>query len=191
LQKLGLQTEMLNIKTDPEVLSTYQHVVSRYIGIHTAVPSKTASEAFCQSMSALGLAERSLETVFDSQLNERDLEEDNTNETRKSVIANNSLMKNNRPAIENAALRKKFQKDHPELPLKVLKVEKAYSEHMLMFKDGMHPIFGKIMAETISVVDGIMERHEVSGRIFSSSYNEMKTRIHFPCGLSSTRQSCQ
>ena len=64
-------------------------------------------------------------------------------------------MKKIKDAIENAAFRKKFPTEYPDLPLNDLKVEKASSEHLLTSKNGMHPIFGNIMEEAISVVDEI------------------------------------
>ena len=54
LRKCGIPTNMPNETPHPTVASDYQRIITRYVGLHSTVPSKTASESFCNSLSALG-----------------------------------------------------------------------------------------------------------------------------------------
>ena len=97
--------------TETTVASDYQIIISRYVGLHSTVPYKTARESFCNSLSALGLARRSTEVALESQVEGiEDDDEDASNKTIKSAIANDPLMKIIKNAKENAAYRKKVPK---------------------------------------------------------------------------------
>ena len=58
LQKCGIPIINPTANSHPTVVSDYQRIITRYVGLHSTVPSKTASESFCNSLSALGLARR-------------------------------------------------------------------------------------------------------------------------------------
>ena len=161
LEKLGHpKMEDVDKTPDPSTLSIYGQVTSRYIGMHSTVPSKCASESFCQSFSMLGLAERNMESVFNSQVQNVQNEESAAIKSLKNVCANDSLMKDIRLMLEQSSYRPKFQSKHPELAAYIadqdLKVDKATSEHVFTSKNKLHPVFGDAVKKVIDAVDDVV-----------------------------------
>ena len=152
LQKLGVPMDRLDTTPDPKTVSIYQRVTCRYLGIHSMVPCKSASESLSHSMNMLGQADRSLETVFDSQV--RNIQEDvfTGNKTLKTVLANDAVMKEVKLSIEKSTFKTKFKEKYPKLDVDELKLASASSEQMFD-RNGMHPIFGKVIEKALEVVD--------------------------------------
>ena len=153
LEKLGFPMDRLNTTPDPKLASLYQRVISRYLGIHSMVPCKSASESFCHSMNMLGQTERSMESVFDSQVRNIQADYSTGNKTLKMILANDDLMKEIKLSIEKSAFKTKFKTKYPNIDFEKLKLASGSSEQMFTDKKGMHPIFGKVVEEAIAVVD--------------------------------------
>ena len=156
MEKLGLSEQNADIKISSSVLENYKRVVCRYIGGHSLVPCKTASESISHGHSSLGLATRSTDSIFHSQVEATqphdmdDQEMDNI----KRLIARDTLMNKVKEATENNSYRKKFQQEHPNIPLHDIALEKANSQHFLTNKStGGHPIYGQIVTKIILFVD--------------------------------------
>ena len=153
LQKLGLPMDELNTTPDPNMVSLYQRVISRYLGIHSMVPCKSARESFCHSMNMLGQTERSMESVFDYQVRNIQADYSTGNKTLKMILANDDLMKEIKLSIEKSAFKTKFKTKYPKIDVEKLKLASGSSEQMFTDKKGMHPIFGKVIEEAVAVVD--------------------------------------
>ena len=158
LQKLGFPMENTKKTPDSFSVSIYQQVVSRYIGLHSTVPSKCASESFCLSSNMLGLAERNMESVFGSQVQNIQNDEFAAKKSLKNVCANDPLMKDVRNMLEQTSYRAKFESQHPKLleyiTAQDVKVDKLVSEYVFTNKKG-HPIFGEAIKKVIEVVDDL------------------------------------
>ena len=157
LEELGIPAQKPEGKPPPSVCETYKRVVCRYVGAHAQVPSKTASEAFKYGLSALDLARRNTDTIFQSQVSDIEENESSHIQTMKRTIATDELMKKLKDALENSTFGKKFQTENPGILLKELKLGKANGDLFLInAKSGMHPIYGKIVEKTISIVDDLV-----------------------------------
>ena len=157
LQKLGITSQKLFVPTS--VREDFEKVVARYIGLHAQVPCKTEREALIHGMTGIESASKTMESVIKSQLENLSVDDSCfANVNMKKTIASDKFMNKIQDALSDAQYRKKFEKDHPRIPLDSLKLEKANSKHLLTTKSGTgeHPIFGESVEKVIVDVDQLV-----------------------------------
>ena len=68
LNNIGIQTQKQNVEIPSSVWDDYKKLTARYLCSHSHVPCKTASEAYKQGLSTLGLAKKRTESGIQSQV---------------------------------------------------------------------------------------------------------------------------
>ena len=155
LEKMGIPALKPVNKPSSLVCDTFKRILGRYAAPHSQIPFKSVRESFSHGLTSLGMAMRVTDTAIESQVNAIPEVEVFQNETMKQAIAGDELIRKVKSAKESKAFAEKFQKKHPKIILKDLKLEKSKSAHVLTnTKSGRHPIFGgSLYTKLIHIVD--------------------------------------
>ena len=155
LDKLGIPQSKPESKPSLSVCEDFINIIGRYIGSHSTIPCKSASETFSHGVSDLGMATRSMDSAIESQVNDVPEIDNLQNENLKHAIARDEFTREIISALRDKDFAKKFLKNNPKFLLKDLKQEKSSSPHVLSNKaTGMHPIFGQgLLSKVIMIID--------------------------------------
>ena len=167
LKALGLLPDEESSQPTPAMQDTYKRLVCRYLGPHSQVPSKSASESFRRGLSTLQLAQRGTEgcleaqtTVSEAQTTESEAQVSKAKETavkvlphnEKKAVYSNRLMRQIRSAKENKNFLVKFQKENPNIQLKDIKVGR--NRYLIHVPSGKIPLFGsEVLKAVVEAID--------------------------------------
>ena len=151
LTALGVLVPTSSEQPTGEMVDTFNKVVSRYIGVHSQVESKTSSSCFNKGFSSLRLATKGTETSIQSQI-ENKKEQEIIHEDVKRAISSDKLMRKIRSAKENSGFMKKFQKENPGIQLN--DVMAAKDKFLVHSPSGKIAVIGKsLQSKVIRIVD--------------------------------------
>ena len=152
LSKLGILFPGANDDdTDQQQLmkETYVKLVARYLGQHSHLPSKKASEALVKGLGTLKMAVQGADSVFESVANNMEIEEkESRNNDAKKAITSDMFMQEIRRAKEDAKYRKQFQKQNGKIPLAELEINKQ-TKLLVHSKNKSRPLYGKAVADAV------------------------------------------
>ena len=164
LTALGIPPTQESSQHTLAMQDTYKRIVCRYLGPHSQVPSKLASESFRRGLSALQLAKKGTESCLEATTTESEAQTSEAKETAekilyknvKKAVSNDIFMRKIRSAKLNKNFSNKFQKDNPNIPLedwlKVLKIGQDSS--LIHIPTGKTPLFGiEVFKAVLEVID--------------------------------------
>ena len=160
MKALGIPPSQESCQPTLAMEDTYKRLVCRYLGPHSQVPSKLASESFRRGLSALQLAKRGTESCLEATTTESEAQTSRAKETAEKIlhknvkisVSNDIFMRKIRSAILNKNFGNKFQKDNPNIPLKDLKIVKDRS--LIHIPTGKTPLFGiEVFKAVLEVID--------------------------------------
>ena len=157
LTALGVLVPTSSEQPTAEMVDTFNKVVSRYIGVHSQVESKTSSSCFDKGFSSLRLATKGTETSIQSQIeNKKEQEDEHEQEDEdgdvRKAISSDSLMRKIRSAKENRGFGEKFQKENPGIQLKDIMADK--DKFLVHSPSGKIAVIGKsLQSKVIRIVD--------------------------------------
>ena len=125
----------------------FKRITCRYLGAHSQVQSKNASEAFKKGLHEHELAVRGTDSGLKAVVTGSDVEMSETPQKFMKVISCDPFMQQIRSAKENAKFQVKFQAQNPGISLKNLKLVKA--KRICDSVTGKFPVFGRALAQRI------------------------------------------
>ena len=141
-----------DVHPQPEMEETYVRLVARYLGQHSQIPSKKASEALVKGLETLNMAVQSADSVFGSVATDTmEMEEEENCENSsnaKKAISSDRLMQKIRRAKEDAKYRKVFEKQNGKIPFAELKINKQ-TKLLFHSKHKTHPLYGNAVTDAV------------------------------------------
>ena len=139
--------------TDPQphMKENYVRLVARYLGQHSHLPSKKASEALVKGLETLKMAAQGADSVFGCAANNMETvtkEEESRNSDAKKAILSDKLMANIKQAKANPKYLRVFQKQNDKIPFAELKIDKQ-TKMLVHSKSKSHPLYGKAVTDAV------------------------------------------
>ena len=153
LKYLGIHPRHKIIPPTATMEETFRRIVCRYIGPHSQVRSKTASESYKASFEALQLATKGTETYVDAGVSNILLKtEDGPEQSVAQAVSNDSFMQKVRKAKIYQSFGENFQKHYPKICLKGLDTHK--DRFLVLTNSRNYPLFGqKVIATVLHTLD--------------------------------------
>ena len=153
LKYLGIHPTHKDIPPTATMEETFRRIVCRYIGPHSQVRSKTASESYKASFEALKLAANGTETYIEAGVSNILLKtEDGPEPSVAQAVNNDSFMQKVRKAKIYQSVGEKFQKQYPKICLKGLDTHK--DRFLVLSNSRKFPLFGqKVIATVLHTLD--------------------------------------
>lgn len=171
LKSLGIKIPRPGERPLAETQRVFKRIGCRYVGAHSQVPSKNASEAFKIGLHEHELAVKGTDSGFKAVVTGASIELSDIPQKFMKVISCDPLMQQIRSANENAKFRNKFQEENPGIHLKKLKLVK--NKRISDSTTGKYPVFGKPLAKRIvELIDAQYGLHQGSDEILKRLVKE-------------------
>ena len=140
-------------ETDPQahMKENYVRLVARYLGQHSHLPSKKASEAWVKGLETLKVAVQCADSVFRFAANNMKTvteEEDSRNSDAKKAILSDKFMADLKQAKANPKYLRSFQKQNDKIPFAELKIDKQ-TKLLVHSETKSYPLFGKAVTDSV------------------------------------------
>ena len=147
LEALGIPITKSGEQASVKAQNDYKKIACRYLGAHSQVQSKSASDTFIKGFNELQLAVKGTDSGLDASVKLEEVKATPVMEKIQRVILGDPLMQQIKSAKVNAKHAIVFQKNNPEIKLNDLKIgkNKRISDSELE----TFPVFGRSLAHKV------------------------------------------
>ena len=180
LEALGIPIRKPGEQASVKAQNDYKQIACRYLGAHSQVQSKSASDALIKGFNELELAVRGTDSGLEANVKLEEAKATPVMESIQNVIFADPLMQQIKTAKENAKEVNVFQKNNPGIKLNDLKIGK--NKRISDSKSGTFPVFGRSLAHRVlEIIDDqlchqgkekILEKVESAKLVFFSEIGE-------------------
>ena len=147
LKALGIPIMKTGEQASVKAQNDYKQIACRYLGAHSQVQSKSASDAFIKGFNELKLAVRGTDSGLEANVKLEEVNVTPVMENIQKAIFADPLMQKIKSAKENAKYGNLFQKNNPGIKLKDLIIGK--NKRISDSKSGTFPVYGRSLAHRV------------------------------------------